>query len=312
MNALFGKILFIASTLILCSEWVRAQSVQETVNTAYSPWAVTAFSLVNSEADQANRGGGLFSYNYIGPNYRINERERIALKAAFTASTAGYSRFNGECNMDQEAAFDDPFLEYANFNLGLLPGVADIFWSGRVYLPVSEASRQQKRIGRYDSNLIINRWVTRRVSVEARNDTTFYHQSQTTFRGQFMNDQCQLEDAQNPSNTRLYRMENWLSVWYVASRQWSFGLSAMVRDQGYNPSEAFETGRQREGRMRELTAFLGPSVRWNVHANLNFLFSVRDRVDFSGFHPDRQGSLTDLGQFRAKNTEISLLSFIRF
>jgi hypothetical protein len=301
------------TTIILWGSWsAHGQSVIETVNTAYSPWAITAFSLITTEMDQANNGGSLFSYNYIGPNYRINHNERVAFKMAFNANSNGFDRFNGNCIQEQNAAFEDAFIEYNNFNLGLLPGIANIFWSGRVYVPVSQNSRRQKMISRYKSNTIVSRWVTQRLLLEYRNDVSFFHHSQTTFQASFPDDQCAIIDSPSQSNTRMYRLDNWLSFWYQISPRFSVGTSFILRQDAYNRSDVFETSRQRDGRMQELTAFLGPSLRYTFTDNYNVILSVRDRVEYSGFRQDRQSNFSELGQFRAQNTEISLLSFIRF
>ncbi len=297
--------------ILFCGD-VHSQSVQENVNTRYSPWSITAFSLVSREFDQADQGGLLNSYNFVGPNYRINNNERIALKMAFNANSNGYDRFNGECYQGQDASFADPFLEYAQFNLGLVPELFDIYWSGRVYFPVSKPSRDQQTIGRYRSSAIFTRWVSQRLVFEFRNDLNYFHQSSTTYTGTHTDDACQTADNTVASNTKKYNMQNWLSFWYLVHYRLSVGMSLILEDQEYNLTRGFETSRQRNGRMREITASLGPSLRYNYDYNLSFILSLRDVVEYSGFRPERQDSFGQLGQFRASNTELSLLSFLRF
>ena len=265
-----------------------AQTVQEQVSTKYSPWSLSGFSLISSESDQASNGGQLNSYNFVGPNYRLNFKERVAFKAAFNANTSGYSRFSGECYVEQDASFADSFFEYRNTNLGWLPGIADIFWSGRVYVPTSKNSQRQGMISRYASQVIFNRRMTKNWMVEYRNDFDFYHQSQATYRSNGLNSDCTVGDRSGLSNTRQFRLENWLSTWYIVNRNFSLGFSGIIRDDFFNSSNGVETSRQRNGRMHEITMYLGPQLRYNYSFNASFILSFRDKIEYSGFHPNRQ------------------------
>lgn len=290
---------------------VYSQSVQETISTKYSPWSVNAFSLMSSELSQADQGGLLNSYNYVGPNYRLNSNERIAFKMAFNANTTGHDDFNGECVQDMDASFANPFLEYNNYGLGLLPGFADMFWSARIYFPMSKSSRRKKEIAQYKSNLILTHWVSQKFLIEFRNDMRFYHQSKTTYTGTHT-EECRVVDNRNPSNTKKYRMDNWVSFWYRVNPIFSVGFSSKLREEGYNRTSAFDTSRQRFGRMQTFTASIGPSLRYTVNNNYNFILSLSDKIEYSGFKESRQGDLSELGKFRKENLELALLSFIRF
>lgn len=297
--------------ILFCGN-VYSQSVQENVNRNYSPWSITGFSLISRELDQVDRGGMLNSYNFVGPNYRINNNERIALKMAFNANSNGYDRFNGSCYQEQDASFGDPFIEYAQFNLGIAPELFDLYWNGRLYLPVSAPTRAQRTIGRYRSSAIFSRWVSQRVVVEFRNDFNFYHQSEATYIGTHTDEECRINTNDAPSNTKMYNMENWLSFWYLINFRLSAGVSLILEDEVYNASNQFATSRQRNGRMRETRASLGPSLRYNYNYNLSFILSLRDVAEYSGYRPERQDKLSELGTFKARNAELSLLTFLRF
>ncbi len=306
---------FFVSLFLCFISWcgnVGAQSVTDNISDKYSPWSVSAFSLISQESDQSTRGGLLNSYNYFGPNYRLNSFERLAFRATFTANSNGYDRFNGECRVRQDAAISDPFFEYANYNLGWLPGIADMFWSGRVYVPVSKSSRRKQMIARYSSNTIFTRFFTRKIFGEYRNDVDFYQQSSTTYFGTHTEDDCSTADNTGPSNTVQYKMTNWLTLWYRFNSKWSVGGQYVLTNQGYNESRNTETSRQRNGRMQEISMQIGPVLRYNHSNNLSFILSFSDVVEYSGFHPERQDDLVELGEFRSRNTEIALLSFIRF
>lgn len=297
--------------MIWCGH-VQAQTIQERLRSTFNPWSVSGFSLISTESDQSYNGGMLNSYNFVGPNYRISGQERIDLKVAFNANTSGYDRFNGECRQEQGMELADPFFEYKNYNLGFLPGIADIFWYGRVYLPLSKSSRQKQMIGRYRSNMIVTRHFSKEFTAEFRNDVSFFHQSSSTYFGTHPEEDCSLVDNTGPSNTKAWRMDNWLSLWYRVTRNFSMGGSAILREDYYNRTSTYETNRQRFGRLHEITAFIGPSIRYTLNENLNFILSFRDRIEYSGFREDRQDDLAEFGEFRSRNTELSLLSFIRF
>lgn len=304
-------------TLFLCfmlfsGNLFASSSIQETINTDYSPWSLSAFSLIIAEADQTQAGGSLFSYNYIGPNYRLNNNERLAFKLPFLMNTAGHDRFNGQCVQDQDAELADPFVNYSNYDLVLLPGDIDVYWDGRVYLPLSKASRKQKMIGRLRSNFIFSRRITQALEVEWRNEFNYYHQSQTTYVASGINDQCEVGDNAGPSNTRRFAMDNWINIWYRLDRKWSLGLVTIFTEEVRNTSGTIETSRQRNGRMKEISVSMGPSVKWIANDNVSFIGTVSDRIQYSGFHPLSQDNLADLGKFKKENVEVTLSSFIRF
>jgi hypothetical protein len=236
----------------------------------------------------------------------------LAVRGAFSANTTGYDSFNGECVVEQDAALENPFIEYNNYSLGWLPGIADIFWSGRVYVPVSKSSRRKNTIAVYRSSTIFTRFFTQRVFGEFRNDFQFYQQSSSTYFGTHTEDDCSTADNTGPSNTRQYRMRNWLSLWYRLNFRWSFGVQYVLENQAFNRTDTFQTSRQRNGRMDEISMAIGPTLRYTHSNNLSFILSFRDLVEYSGYHPERQDDLVELGEFRSRNTEIALLSFIRF
>ena len=107
-------------------------------------------------------------------------------------------------------------------------------------------------------------------------------------------------------------MRNWLSLWYRLNFRWSFGVQYTIENQAFNRSGSVDTSRQRNGRMKEISMAIGPTLRYTANNNLSFILSFRDVVEYSGFHPERQDDLVELGEFRSRNTEIALLSFIRF
>ena len=257
--------------ILFCGNLFAASSVQETIASTYSPWSFSAFSLLSVEGDQVDKGGSIFSYNYIGPNYRLNFDERLSFKVPFLMNTAGFDRYNDTCVQDQNAELADPFFNYSNYNLVLLPGEIDTYWDGRVYLPLSKSSRRQKMIGRVRSNFIFSKLITQNLEAEWRNEFNYYHQSKSTYVAQGTNDQCEVADNNNPSNTRRIRMDNWINVWYRINRRWSLGVSTVFREEHRNRSETVDTSRQRNGRMRELSVRTGPTVKWIAGPNVSFI-----------------------------------------
>lgn len=303
-------------TLFLCFIFscgkLYAQSVVDNVSRKYSPWSVSAFTLVTQESDQSNEGGLVNSYSFIGPNYRLNNRERVALRVAFNANSNGYDRFNGQCVQSQDMALANPFVEYNNYQLGLLPGIADVFWSGRVYLPLSQSSRRKKTIARYRSNTIFTRHLTQKIFGEFRNEVNYFQQSSSTYFGTHTEDDCSIADNTGPSNTRQYRMGNWLSFWYRFNPRLSFGVQYILGNEGFNRTNTYQTSRQRFGRMDEIWMALGPVLRYQVSNNASFILSFRDVVEYSGYREERQDDLVELGEFRSRNTELAFLGFYRF
>ena len=134
--------LFLCIILFSGNLWAQS-SIQETVDTGFSNWSWSAFSLLVANSSEVSEGGELFTYNYVGPNYRLNFNERLAIKIPFLAQTAGYDDINPQCGTDQDMELADPFINYSNYNmqLPLVSRLVDTYWDGRVYVPVSKPSR---------------------------------------------------------------------------------------------------------------------------------------------------------------------------
>lgn len=290
---------------------VYSQSFVDNVSSKYSPWSVSAFTLITQESDQMN-GGLLHNYTYIGPNYRLSPTERVALRGAVNSNTSGYDRFNGRCVQQQNMELADAFLEYNNYNLGWLPGIANIYWSGRVYLPVSKSSQHQKMITRYRSSTIVSHYVTQNAFIELRNTFNYYQQSSSTYYGTHTDDNCSVVDNNGPSNTKQYKMQNWVTMWYRWNPKFSFGVQYILGNDAWNHSRNYETSRQRDGRMQDSWMSLGPVIRYQFTNSASFMLSFRDVVQYSGFYKDQQDKLQELGEFRARNTEFAFLGFYRF
>ncbi|MCB0377732.1 MAG: hypothetical protein KDD33_04505 [Bdellovibrionales bacterium] len=287
--------------------------VQDSLNLRKTPWSFTGFSIASLEPDQLSDGGGrLQSYNYASINYRLSMRDRVSLRLPFNYNTAGYDRFNGECVQNQEWAVGDPIIGYTNYNLVLLPGEIDTFWNGRIYLPVSNTSQDQGRILRARNRFIFSRMLTQKLEIAYRDTFNYYHQAKTTYVGKHADDQCNLVDNDNPSNTKKYDWEQLVALWYSLGKNFGISWQGGMRTEMRNASNTIETSRQAFGRLREISAFMGPAIRFSVSDDINMILTYYDVAEFSGYREDRQDLLSDLGTFKSKNTEISLLTFFRF
>ena len=156
------------------------------------------------------------SYNYLSANYRLFGGRKIAIRTPFTYSTAGYDSFSGERRQDQEIQMQDPFVSYVVYNLALLPWDIGVFWEGRIYAPLSHWSQETGLRGRFRSDLIFSKLLSRQWELEYIAKLNYYAQSQS-LSGRVDVDKTTGEERVYLSNTKRFFLDHWFSVWYKVS-----------------------------------------------------------------------------------------------
>jgi hypothetical protein len=264
-----------------------------------SEWNFSFFSLAGTETDRARDAGGrIGSYNFISAATYLDNGLRLALRVPFSYNTAGSDRFNGNKNNNQELFLQDVFVSLQNFTLLFLPWDLGLFWEGRVYLPTSENSKRVGMITRLRNDFILNKVFSQKFEAEYVQKFNFLVQSRRTAPVSFEDEEGFAVNAVGV--TKRTELDHWATAWYKYTPQTGFGLRFGAEQTTYNTSVT-------EGKSKPMQTILkfGPQIRFPLNDRANFILGFDDRID-TDINPQ------EMGRFLAKNTQLTLLSFVRF
>lgn len=123
------------------------------IRNRYSPWSVSYFNWSTQNMEKTREGKGrLTSYNYLGLEYRLSYGSKLSLRPTFFINGAGEDFIDKR--RDSEFSMGDIYLQYYRYNLGLLPGNIGVSGALRLYVPVSDMSRDQTLITRIQGKLL--------------------------------------------------------------------------------------------------------------------------------------------------------------
>lgn len=261
-------------------------------------WNTNFFSLASTETDKLGEGSGrLSTYNYLTFATYVGNSYRLGLRLPFQYNTAGQDRFNGEKQNESELFLQDIILSLQKYDLAYLPWDLGLYWEGRIYLPTSQNSIDSKMITRLRNDFILSKVFTKYFEMEYVNKFNYYVQSRTTYPNSF-------EDSDGfrvstISSTKRIFLDHWLQAWGKVTPEIGLGWKIGGEDTYWNESDA--ENKHKPGERKWKT---GPSVRFPLTDNANFILSYDDVVD--------RENAKDLGKFQATNTQFTLLSFVRF
>lgn len=298
--------------LLLIFSWSAfAQfSVQETFNA--TGYTFSFFSLASTETDQTeflnseNGTGRLSFYNYLTIGSRLNYDLKSGMRIPFMYNTAGRDRFNDGQVQDQELFLQDLIFFLRNDSFALLPWDVGVYWEGRIYLPTGKFSRRAGMIGAYRNHFIFNKILSRTVDVEYDQKVTYNHQSRTAYLNSFENERGELVEV--ASLTKSWEFEHRVQAWYKFNAETGLGLQTTFEDTFYNSS--VENSRELDrseplSKGPEHIVKVGPALRFALSPKVNFILNYADVVNANE-------NMSELGKFKAENTEVVLLSFVRF
>jgi hypothetical protein len=153
-------------------------------------------------------------------------------------------------------------------------------------------------ITRLRNDFIVGKTFNKYFDFEYVQKFNWFVQSKTAYRNTFR-DEDDFE-VNVVSQTKRQELEHWLALWYKFTPETAISWRVGEEEQVWNASDA-ENRPDRSQKDR----ITGPQVRFPVTKNANFIFSYTDKVT-------RGQNENELGQFRADNTEFTLLSFVRF
>ena len=295
---------FILLVSVLFAGAAHAQfSVQETdgstrLKVLGKTWNTNFFSLASTETDHLSDGGRISTYNYVTFATYIKNSFRMGLRVPFQYNTAGTDRFNGGKGNKQELMLQDIIVSIQKYDLAYLPWDLGLYWEGRAYAPTSKFSRDTGMITRVRNQFILSKVFNRYMELEYDNKYSYYLQSRTTYSTSFEDEEgFPVENV--AASTKQQVLEQRLQLWGKVTPQFGVGWQLGANDETWNASA--ENNKNKPVLREWIT---GPSVRFPLNDNVNFIFVYEDRVD--------REDADELGKFYADNTQFTLLSFVRF
>lgn len=274
-------------------------SVEEPfVTNTYTPWSFGLFSLASTNVGEQRKGSAsVFVYNFASINYRLGGGRKIGFGLPVSFKTQGYERsFNKNNYQESQFKLQDVFFRYTVYNLIRLPGNIGTYWESRFYLPTSASSRKQGMLTRIRMDFIFNKPLSYNWSIEYINKLSHYIQTKPIHITSSVNLKTGLEQTRL-SNTKKYALDHWASVWHRFENQSGLGLFLGQSKSWYNASVA-----------RDTTPFgkvkMGIQTKFNVLNNFSFILQYGNEVS--------DKNLERFGKFRSVDTNLTLLSFIRF
>lgn len=256
------------------------------------------FSFAGLETDKMqNEGGRLTTYNYLTFATYLDDL-RFSVRVPFQYNTAGSDRFNGKKVNAQETYLQDLILGLQKSDPLFLPWDLESYWEGRIYLPTSEQSQRTGMMARLRNTFNLAKVLTRNFELEYMNQASYYIQSRTAYLNRFEDQDGYLFEVISP--TKQFDLDHKVTLWGKVSSATGLGLQFGQEISWWNASAQNQRDSRRQ---RELN--LGPALKFPLSRNANFILSYADTVD-------QDANAQELGKFLAKNTQISLLSFLRF
>ena len=268
---------------------------RERIYPRWSPWNLNYFNWATQRVDHTMEGGGrLQSYNFLGVTYRLNRNSSLSFRPTFNLSGAGKNSFNGR-QEKAEFRMGDTYIQYLNWNLGLLPGDIGLLGKFRIYIPTSESSSRRRNITSFRSWFQFYRPLGRGYELiwHVRPELHFYSQrgAPNRFRSRML-------------ANRQGRIWSYLELAKRVSLKWGLAASAGMEYDFYYDVPSAQIKRRIQERYRfSYTFFMDLGGVW---LNLGFLNDIVTAGHFKS--EDKR----DFQLFRGSETQFSAMTYVRF
>lgn len=259
----------------------QSLSVQEKVS-SYKPYWFNGFTLAGYDLKLQEVGGGqVTSYNYLTYNYGLGSGRRFVMRLAYIVNSPGWSQFEDKPPAYNKADmfFDDLIVSYIDNSLVLLPGDIQVYWDGRLYLPVGQQSLLENRIGRIRNDFILSKYITQKVELVLWSKFNYYIQSRTTYVTDIPQNDETGETLEVLTNTKQWGNENWLDLWYRINYDYAVSLRI-----GNDIDRYYQAPNQGKFKDTAVRYHFGANMRFNVSDSINMIAGVKHEVakaDFS-------------------------------
>lgn len=270
-----------------------------------SKWGQSFFSLAGVDAQAVNQGTpAAYAYNYLSLNYKLNAKERINFRPAFTVHTAGYQG-NGDFQ-ESKTALADVYINYKRKDLALLPGDWAVSGEARVFFPTSESTRDKKTITYIQGKIISERLLSNGWSATYMNETKYYFQSQKAYR--YVKKFADGGQVVQARANQIAEIEHSMALMKYVNKVFSPGVEAGFVHEYYYTSDQIRGGNASSNELA-----VGPKTEIHLNRDVWFILSAQSKVQlnntrFAGRWQDERGQSINL--FHPENTQYNLFTFI--
>lgn len=260
-----------------------------------SPFSFGYFNWTTVNAKDYREGDGQFSsYNFVSIDYRLNYDSKVSFRPVFFLSSAGKDFF-GE-DVDSELAMGDAYFQYFHYNLALLPGDIGLIGALRLYVPLSDNSKDNKMLTRVQARLLFTRPLGRGIELAYHMYPGYYFYSQrgtvNYFGAAKGNKQAELEHFLELSERISQKLG--FSQRVGISHEWKYDV----------PSQNVASKRDE---------FLNVSLMASYDiGSVNFRAGVINDVKLREFSPSAKAKQLPLKLFREEELQYSLMTYVRF
>lgn len=263
-------------------------------------WFPSAYSLATREPDRMDSGGRISTYNYLTFSTYLSGDYKFKLRVPFSYGTAGTDRFNGSKMNGQEFLLQDTIFEINNDQFLFMPWDIGVYFAGRVYLPVSKQSSQSGQILRYRNQMAFSKAFTQNWSFVYDQRISYYWQSRKAYRNSF-EDENGFAVTDTVSLTKSWDLLHWLTLWRRVGREGGAGWAVKFEDRYWNSSAE----NKNKDKPAEHLMLTGPQAKIPFSDAIDFILAYEDSVNM-------EENANELGQFLAKNAQVTLHTFLSF
>ena len=276
-------------------------------------WGSSVFVLSSVMLKQAQDGAASISnYAYVSANYKLSQDERINIRPAFTMATAGYDQYG--VNQKSDTKLADLYLNYANYNMALLPGEWGLSGQFRIYLPTSESTQNRKTIAYLQSWMIAQKVLKNGWAVQYNFKPTYYIQSQKAYRNEYdrVNSDGSISTMIEPGTNPIGKLDHYLTVGKYLNEIFVPKVDIGFIHQWSYTSDWVNKGSDSRNQLK-----IAPGSEIHVNRNLWFILQMESDVDLNDTRSSYgDGSLrwedsrkNHIELFRPENTQFLLFTF---
>lgn len=218
--------LFTAALAAQAQEGTTGISMVESssINAADSKWGVSFYNLSSAPVGQLGEGPSVFTYNYLGLNYKFNKTQRASFRPVFHHTTSGKDKWGRDSKSD--TVLGDAHFVYADYEMAAL-GPANVSMSFKFYIPTSEGSQNNGQLLKFRPETFISWGVGRYNAVTYVLKPDFFVQSRAS----------NFDSRGREYTTYVFDLEHYLEFSWSINRTFKLKPAAGFSDSWSNPSK---------------------------------------------------------------------------
>lgn len=269
---------------------------QDTLNQGRSPFSYNFFNWTTVNAKNYRDGDGQFSsYNFVGIDYRLNYDSKVSFRPIFFLSSAGKNFFGDQ--VESDIALGDAYFQYSHYNIALLPGDIGVIGMGRVYVPLSDASKVNGMLSRIQGRVMLTKMVGRGIELAYHFYPSYFFYSRRGTTNYF----------DSVKGNKQAELEHFFELSEILTTQ--FGLSQRV---GVTHEWLYDVPSARIQAKRDEFLNVSLMASYDV-SSVNFRAGVINDIKLREYNtPSARARKKPLQLFREEELQYSLMTYVRF